>query len=357
MQRRPAPPDVAAGTLRHRRPRAERDRVPRLPRRGRPAPVAGAAARADRLRRFAVSVLLRVRRQSAARSASIGWSTTACSPRPTRRGRRRDAAGRHRRRGRHVDFPAVIAHRRRAVAARARALRRDGAAVGARPVRGVLPRGGGVAGRLRALHGGQGRARPRGLDGVGAGHRPARSRGAARAGRRVCAREIRLHKLAQFLFFEQWHGAARARVARDGIAIMGDLPIFVAHDSADVWARRELFRLDADGQPTVVAGVPPDYFSATGQLWGNPHYRWDALARAPATPGGSSASARVLAHGRPRAPRSLPRLRGVVGGAARRATTAIDGQWVKGPGAALVRRAVQAALAPTACRSSPRTSA
>ena len=60
---------------------------------------------------------------------------------------------------------------------------------------------------------------------------------------------------------------------------MGDLPIFVAHDSADVWARRELFRLDADGRPTVLAGVPPDYFSATGQLWGNPHYRWDVLAQ------------------------------------------------------------------------------
>jgi 4-alpha-glucanotransferase len=58
---------------------------------------------------------------------------------------------------------------------------------------------------------------------------------------------------------------------------MGDLPIFVAHDSADVWAHRELFRLDADGRPSVLAGVPPDYFSATGQLWGNPHYRWDVL--------------------------------------------------------------------------------
>jgi 4-alpha-glucanotransferase len=92
-----------------------------------------------------------------------------------------------------------------------------------------------------------------------------------------CAREIRLHKLTQFLFFEQWqrvHDACRAR----SIQIMGDLPIFVAHDSADVWARPELFRLDADGRPTVLTGVPPDYFSATGQLWGNPHYRWDVLA-------------------------------------------------------------------------------
>ena len=95
---------------------------------------------------------------------------------------------------------------------------------------------------------------------------------------RRCARDIRLHKLTQFLFFEQWqrlHDACRAR----SIEIMGDLPIFVAHDSADVWADRELFRLDADGRPTVLAGVPPDYFSATGQLWGNPHYRWDVLAQ------------------------------------------------------------------------------
>ncbi len=93
-----------------------------------------------------------------------------------------------------------------------------------------------------------------------------------------CAREIRLHKLAQFLFFEQWQGVRDACRARS-IQIMGDLPIFVAHDSADVWAHRELFRLDSDGRPTVLAGVPPDYFSATGQLWGNPHYRWDVLAQ------------------------------------------------------------------------------
>ena len=59
---------------------------------------------------------------------------------------------------------------------------------------------------------------------------------------------------------------------------MGDLPIFVAHDSADVWARRELFRLDSGGQPTVLTGVPPDYFSAQGQRWGNPVYDWNALA-------------------------------------------------------------------------------
>jgi 4-alpha-glucanotransferase len=62
------------------------------------------------------------------------------------------------------------------------------------------------------------------------------------------------------------------------VQIVGDIPIFLAHDSADVWAHQELFQLDADGMPTVVAGVPPDYFSPTGQLWGNPHYRWDVMA-------------------------------------------------------------------------------
>ena len=60
---------------------------------------------------------------------------------------------------------------------------------------------------------------------------------------------------------------------------MGDIPIFVAQDSADVWSHPEIFHLAADGQPSFQAGVPPDYFSATGQLWGNPLYRWDALAR------------------------------------------------------------------------------
>ena len=86
-----------------------------------------------------------------------------------------------------------------------------------------------------------------------------------------------MHKLTQFLFFDQWQHLRDACHARQS-QIMGDMPIFVAHDSADVWARPELFRLDADGRPTVVAGVPPDYFSATGQLWGNPHYDWDVLA-------------------------------------------------------------------------------
>jgi 4-alpha-glucanotransferase len=64
-----------------------------------------------------------------------------------------------------------------------------------------------------------------------------------------------------------------------GVKIVGDVPIFVAHDSADVWAHRDLFHLDEDGAPIKVAGVPPDYFSETGQLWGNPLYRWDVMKR------------------------------------------------------------------------------
>ena len=78
----------------------------------------------------------------------------------------------------------------------------------------------------------------------------------------------------QFIFFRQWH-ALKTYANERGIQIIGDIPIFVAYDSADVWAHPELFYLDDEGQPTVVAGVPPDYFSPTGQLWGNPLYRWD----------------------------------------------------------------------------------
>jgi 4-alpha-glucanotransferase len=95
--------------------------------------------------------------------------------------------------------------------------------------------------------------------------------------RREHADEIAVRQFAQFLFFSQWRLLKEACGQR-GIAVMGDIPIFVARDSSDVWAHPELFRLKADGRPEVVAGVPPDYFSATGQLWGNPLYRWDAMA-------------------------------------------------------------------------------
>jgi len=91
------------------------------------------------------------------------------------------------------------------------------------------------------------------------------------------APEIQAFKYWQFEFFRQWD-RLKAYCQERGIRFMGDIPIYVAHDSADVWANPELFHLDEQGSPTVVSGVPPDYFSATGQLWGNPIYRWDLLA-------------------------------------------------------------------------------
>jgi 4-alpha-glucanotransferase len=88
--------------------------------------------------------------------------------------------------------------------------------------------------------------------------------------------EITAYKFWQFEFFRQWN-AIREDCGRRGIRIMGDIPIYAAHDSADVWAHPEMFWLDEKGNPLKVSGVPPDYFSATGQLWGNPIYRWDAM--------------------------------------------------------------------------------
>lgn len=82
------------------------------------------------------------------------------------------------------------------------------------------------------------------------------------------------YRYEQYLFYSHWH-RVRAYANDRGIRIMGDMPIFVAYDSADVWANRNAFLLDEAGTPTVVAGVPPDYFSATGQRWGNPHYDWE----------------------------------------------------------------------------------
>jgi 4-alpha-glucanotransferase len=95
--------------------------------------------------------------------------------------------------------------------------------------------------------------------------------------RRRLADEVAFQEFLQLEFDLQW-AMLRARCYAAGVALVGDLPCFPAHDSADVWAARELFHLDRQGQPTAVAGVPPDYFSATGQRWGNPLYRWPALA-------------------------------------------------------------------------------
>jgi 4-alpha-glucanotransferase len=88
------------------------------------------------------------------------------------------------------------------------------------------------------------------------------------------AEDILRHSFYQFLFFGQW-SRLRSYANEREIRIIGDIPIFIAYDSADAWANPDLFFLDEDSLPTIVAGVPPDYFSATGQLWGNPLYRWD----------------------------------------------------------------------------------
>ena len=99
---------------------------------------------------------------------------------------------------------------------------------------------------------------------------------ALNAARKRLALTIAQVQFEQFVFFRQWQSLREYANAR-GILLFGDIPIFVAGDSADVWSRQEEFDLKPDRQPRVVAGVPPDYFSATGQRWGNPHYRWETM--------------------------------------------------------------------------------
>jgi 4-alpha-glucanotransferase len=133
----------------------------------------------------------------------------------------------------------------------------------------------------------------------------------------------------QFLFYKQW-AELRDYAKQKGIQIIGDIPIFVAHDSADVWAHPDLFFLDQLGIPTVVAGVPPDYFSTTGQLWGNPLYRWKV----------HKASGYAWWLDRIRTVLNLvdiirlDHFRGFAGywEVLGKATTAVKGKWKKGPG-------------------------
>ncbi|HET9531115.1 MAG TPA: 4-alpha-glucanotransferase [Blastocatellia bacterium] len=94
--------------------------------------------------------------------------------------------------------------------------------------------------------------------------------------RRELGEEIELQRFFQYLFFRQWSDL-KTYSGEKGVKIIGDMPIFVAHNSSDLWTHPDLFKLDEEGNPTVVAGVPPDYFSKTGQLWGNPLYDWDRM--------------------------------------------------------------------------------
>ncbi|HAM35727.1 MAG TPA: 4-alpha-glucanotransferase [Elusimicrobia bacterium] len=96
--------------------------------------------------------------------------------------------------------------------------------------------------------------------------------------RRSLDSRVRFHYFLQHQFSLQWT-ALRKRCGELGVGLIGDVPIFVAHDSADVWANQKLFWIDQNGKPLKVAGVPPDYFSKTGQFWGNPLYRWEAMRK------------------------------------------------------------------------------
>lgn len=151
---------------------------------------------------------------------------------------------------------------------------------------------------------------------------------------------INVQCFAQFLFFRQWQ-SLRAHAQTRGIGLIGDVPIFAAYDSADVWTHPELFHLDARRRPTVVAGVPPDYFAATGQLWGNPLFNWDALRQT----GFAWWIERLRAALRLVDVVRLDHFRGfqayweVPAGAA----TAAGGRWVLGPGNELLNR-LQTAL-------------
>jgi 4-alpha-glucanotransferase len=152
--------------------------------------------------------------------------------------------------------------------------------------------------------------------------------------RATLAEEIGYQRFIQYWFDRQWR-RAHAYAAERGVTIVGDIPIFMGHDSADVWSHQELFRLDEAGRPTVVAGVPPDYFSATGQLWGNPLYRWDAMQE----------DGYAWWRERLRAVLSrvdvvrLDHFRGFSGywEVPAGEETAVNGRWVKGPGSAFFR--------------------
>jgi 4-alpha-glucanotransferase len=151
---------------------------------------------------------------------------------------------------------------------------------------------------------------------------------------------VRFHKYVQWLFFTQWAAVREAAYARK-IKIMGDVPIYVAGDSADVWANRNLFQLDENGEPRLVAGVPPDYFSETGQRWGNPLYDWDKMR----SQNFRWWVARIRANLRFADMLRLDHFRGFAAYWEIHASerTAMNGRWVPGPGRALfdaIRNAV-----------------
>jgi 4-alpha-glucanotransferase len=156
-----------------------------------------------------------------------------------------------------------------------------------------------------------------------------RERQALDEARRRLELSIQRQVFRQYVFFRQW-GLLRAHANQLGIQIIGDIPIFVAHDSADVWAHPELFYLNPDGRPNSVAGVPPDYFSPTGQLWGNPLYRWRIHKQS----GYAWWVERFRAVLKQVDIVRLDHFRGFAGywKVSGKAKTAVKGRWVRGPG-------------------------
>lgn len=153
--------------------------------------------------------------------------------------------------------------------------------------------------------------------------------------RSIHADAIQHYQFAQFLFHRQW-ASVRQHANERGIKLLGDAPIFVSFDSADVWANSNLFLLDEERRPTAVAGVPPDYFSPTGQLWGNPLYNWEEIART----GYRWWVERVRALIRDVDLVRLDHFRGFAAAWHVPASdqTAENGEWVPGPGAALFEK-------------------
>jgi 4-alpha-glucanotransferase len=150
--------------------------------------------------------------------------------------------------------------------------------------------------------------------------------------RRDLAGEIEFHEFVQFLFHRQWWRLRHEAYTR-GVQLMGDMPIYVAYDGADVWCHPELFMLDEKHRPIAVAGVPPDYFSETGQRWGNPLYRWDVMRKR----GFEWWTQRIAANLRLTDVVRLDHFRGFAGfwQIPAQEETAVHGHWEKGPGIAL----------------------
>jgi 4-alpha-glucanotransferase len=152
---------------------------------------------------------------------------------------------------------------------------------------------------------------------------------------RKFAEPILFHKMAQFFFFEQWT-ALKHYCGRKQVQLIGDMPIYMPLHSADVWDFQDLFHLKADGRPAALSGVPPDYFSSTGQLWGHPLYRWDVLRR----DGYDWWMMRVAHHLKLFDRVRIDHFRGLVAywEVPAGAKTAVEGRWVPGPANDLLTR-------------------